>query len=437
MFKWIRQPSEKEKGKKNVMFKWLRQPSDKEMGKGKGKGKGKEKEKEGKKRKKRKQKQETRQLWDSEFTIVDRGLDEEQIVSFIDDLVAQQNASRESAAATLRQLLTNATTSAEQVAANIKARAETEAKAEAARIVTQSSQEAQAIKREAELASQKEAEDILSVASRKAEITEAEATQKALLFLLTAREEIEEEVKEDYQRAYSQLSTSLQNLANEGENIEAELKKKRAELWQSKGFELKEYEVPQLSISAEAIPPPETSAPTETETKPDITTEEKPEQPTQLQEEIPEEKPEQPGQVQEEIIVSEVVETTTEEVPKQTLAEERPDGEEIDPAQLEQDSQTLYAGEVELAIDRPVDPKMMSKLHNYLQTTPEVKLAHTSGSWDKGTIMTIALDKPIPLISELSSKIPEAKATPERPEKSTSGKGKKGIRRIKLSLKEG
>jgi len=427
MFKWLRQPSEKEKGKKNVMFKWLRQPSEKEKGK----------EGEGKKRKKRKQKQETRQLWDSEFTIVDRGLNEEQIVSFIDNLVAQQKASRESAAATLRQLLANATTSAEQVAANIKARAQTEAKAEAARIVTQARQEAQTMKREAELASQKETEDILSVANRKAEITEAEATQKALLFLLTAREEIEEEVKEDYQRAYSQLSTSLQNLANEGENIEAELKKKRAELWQNKTLELKEYEVPQLSISAEAIPPLETPPPTETETKPDITTEEKPEQPAQLQEETPEEKAEQPGQIQEEVIVSEVVETTTEEVPEQPLAEERPDGEEIDPAQLEQDSQTLYAGEVELAIDKPVDPKMMSKLHNYLQTTPEVKLAHTSGSWDRGTTMTIVLDKPIPLISVLLSKIPEAKATPERPDKNSSGKGKKGIRRIKLSLKEG
>ncbi len=378
-------------------------------------------------------------MWDSEFTIVDRGLNEEQIVSFIDNLVAQQKASRESAAATLRQLLTNATTSAEQVAANIKARAQTEAKAEAARIVTQARQEAQTMKREAELASQKETEDILSVASRKAEITEAEATQKALLFLLTAREEIEEEVKEDYQRAYSQLSTSLQNLANEGDNIEAELKKKRAELWQSKGFELKEYEVPQLSISAEAIPPPETSAPTETEaeTKPDITTEEKPEQPAQPREEIPEEKPEQLGQVQKDVIVSKVVETTTEEVPEQHLPEERPDGEEIDPAQLEQDSQTLYAGDVELVIDRPVDPKMMSKLHNYLQTTPEVKLSHTSGSWDRGTTMTIVLDKPIPLISVLSSKIPEAKATPERPDKNSSGKGKKEIRRIKLSLIEG
>lgn len=413
MFKWLNQPlgkSKTEKGPKTRIFKWLRQPSEKE------------KDKEGEGKKKRKQKPETRQLWDSEFTIVGKGLDEEQIVSFVDDLVAQQKASQESAAATLRQLLTNATTSAEQVAANIKTRAQTKAKAEAARIITQARQEAQATKREAELASREEAEDILSVASRKAEITQVEATQKALLFLITAREEIEEEVKEDYQRAYSQLSTSLQNLANEGENIEAELKKKRAELWQSKGFELKEYEVPQLGIPGEAVPPLETSAPTETETKPDVTTEEKPEQPVQLQKQA---------------TASEAAEMTTEEAPEQPLVEKRPDEEEIDPAQLEQDSQTLYAGEVELAIDRPVDPKMMSKLHNYLQTTPEVKLAHTSGSWDRGTTMTIVLDKPIPLISVLLSKIPEAKATPEQPDKNGSGKGKKGIRRIKLSLREG
>ena len=72
-------------------------------------------------------------------------------------------------------------------------KAQQEAEAEAARIITQAKQEDQEIKRRAEIAAQKETEEILSVANKKAEITEVEAKQKALLFPLRAREEIEKE----------------------------------------------------------------------------------------------------------------------------------------------------------------------------------------------------------------------------------------------------
>jgi len=80
---------------------------------------------------------------------------------------------------------------------------------------------------------------------------------------------------------------------------------------------------------------------------------------------------------------------------------------------------------------------MVAKLYNYLQTTPEIKLVQTSGTWERGSTITVVLDKPIPLISVISSKIPEAEAVAERPERDGFIKGKRGLRRIKLSLKEG
>ncbi len=101
-----------------------------------------------------------------------------------------------------------------------------------------------------------------------------------------------------------------------------------------------------------------------------------------------------------------------------------------------QDSQSLYTGEVELTITKPVDPKMVSRLYNYLQSTPEIKFVRTSGSWERGTTITVALDKPIALISVLSSKIPEAEVIPERPGKDGFISGKKGVRSIKLALKK-
>ncbi len=402
-----------------------------------------------------KSKQKTRQLWEREFNIAKEGLDEEQVIAFVDDLIAQHKASQQAAAASVRSVLKTAVTDAEQMAASIKMKAQTEAEAEATRIISQAKLDAQGIKGKAEIAIQKEAEDILSVANRKAEITEVEAKQKALLFLLSAREEIEQEIRGEYKRTYSRLSSSLQDLVNEGQNIEMELKSKRAALWGSKNFELKEYEAVLLSTSEAAAVSPETSAPTETQIKPDIASKEKIEEPVQLQEEAAEEvieepvqlqeepskeKIEQPTQLRDEVTVSEPVEATTEE----HLPEKRPGREKTDSAQPKEDSQTLYAGEVELAVAIPVEVKTVSKLYNYLQTIPEIKILRTTGSWDRGTTITVVLDKPIPLIS-IISKMPGVEVTTELPQKDSLVKGTsssllrakgKGVKRIKLTLKE-
>ena len=152
--------------------------------------------------------------------------------------------------------------------------------------------------------------------------------------------------------------------------------------------------------------------------------------------EAAEENREEPAKLRDEVTVSEPVTVAPEELLEHRLPEKKPGGRGTKPGSLKQDSHTLYTGEVELAVAKPVDLKMVSKLYNYLQVTPEIKLVHTSGSWERGTTITVTLDKPIPLISVLSSKIPEAKVTPERPEMDGFVKGKRGVRRIKLALKE-
>ena len=120
-----------------------------------------------------------------------------------------------------------------------------------------------------------------------------------------------------------------------------------------------------------------------------------------------------------------------------------PGREETGSVQLKQDSQTLYGGEVELAIAMPVELKLVSKFYNHLQTISEVKIRHTKGSWDRGTTITVVLDKPIPLISVIS-KMGGVKATPELSEKegpvkgklsSLLGKRKGEAKSIKLTLK--
>jgi hypothetical protein len=453
------------------LFKWLTKRFDKQ---GKKVEKAKKVEKvekveKAEKAEKVKKMRKTKLLSGRKFKTVKKGLDEEQVVDFVNDPVAQYGAS-------LDPHLETMVTNAEQLTASIKMKAQAEAEAEATRIISQAKQEIQEIKlsaeiaAEAKLATENEAEDILSTVKRKTEIIEAEAKQRTLLYLLRAREEIEKQIREDYKKAYARLSSSLQDLMSEGQNIEVELKNKRTMLWESKSFELKEYEATLLETSEEVAPPPETLATEEEIEQPvqlqeevseekteqpaqpqEEAPEEKIEQPVQLQEEAPasepaEEKTEQPAQLQEEATASEPAEEITEQPLRQHPPEEIPAREEASSTQLRPgDSQTLYAGEIELAIAIPVELKMVSKLYNYLQTIPDIKILRTTGSWDRGTTITVVADKPTPLIS-LISEIPDVEVIPELPQEDSSVKGRASLRlrgggkgvktRIELTLKE-
>ena len=98
-----------------------------------------------------------------------------------------------------------------------------------------------------------------------------------------------------------------------------------------------------------------------------------------------------------------------------------------------EESQKPYTGEVELNVEVPIEPTMVAKLYNYLQTTPEIKFVRTTGSWNKGSVITILLDKPIPLLAELVDKLPEANILPEQPEGGADAKKKAKVRRISIS----
>lgn len=137
-------------------------------------------------------------------------------------------------------------------------------------------------------------------------------------------------------------------------------------------------------------------------------------------EEATEEKAEAPAQLEAEAVA----------------AEEGFDQEDAELGVPKRSKSSLYAGEVELVLGTPVTPNLVAKLYNYLQMTPEIKFIRTSGSWNRGTTITVALDKPIPLISVISSKIPEAKVTPEQLGKGDLVKERKGVRRINIALKE-
>lgn len=71
-------------------------------------------------------------------------------------------------------------------------------------------------------------------------------------------------------------------------------------------------------------------------------------------------------------------------------------------------------GEVEILLGLSVDSIILTKLHNYLTNTPGIKVVRTLGSGIKGATIIVMLDKPIPLVDELSSTLPEAEVTSQQ-----------------------
>lgn len=117
----------------------------------------------------------------------------------------------------------------------------------------------------------------------------------------------------------------------------------------------------------------------------------------------------------------------------------RPEGGEIKLGVMNPGDATPYTGEVELNIGAPVDLKVVSALYNSLQTIPELRILHTRGSAERGTAIIVVLNKPLPLIDILLSKLPRVELVPELLQKDDSNKpglllvkDKKVTRRIKV-----
>ena len=92
----------------------------------------------------------------------------------------------------------------------------------------------------------------------------------------------------------------------------------------------------------------------------------------------------------------------------------------------------------------PVELKAVSKFYNYLQAMPDIKILRTTGSWDRGTTITVVADKPFPLLSTIWER-PDMEVTAELSQKDSSAKKTSGLRlraggeeakRINLTLEE-
>lgn len=344
-----------------------------------------------------KQDSKKKQLWGKDFDIVSEGLDEGQVVNFVTDLLKQR---KEPAPAAVRSVLKMAVVSAERITEAIQKKAQAEAEGEAARIIAQANQKV------AETAGKPEKEN-----------------KKPLEAVLPENSEASEEATE------TSKATKVPEEATETLGA-AKVPKETTEISEEK-TKTPEGVTEVLEEAPETLPENSDVLEGATETSGETTG-----LPAQAQsettEEPAEETPQSPSETEESSTAG-VIESIL--VGRQ-LAEVASSPEQPRIVLSKQDTQSLYTGEVELTITKPVDPKMVARLYNYLQTTPEIKFVRTSGSWERGTTIIVALDKPIALISVLSSKIPEADVVPERPERDGFISGRKGVRSINLALRK-
>ena len=147
------------------------------------------------------------ELWGREFNIVKNGLSEAQVVSFVNELVNEQEMliQRQEHLSSLTKLAERTIAEAEKLADGIKKEATDEAKAEASRIMTEAETRAQQI-------TEKKRAEIIAKATEQAETIKTSAEREAELMLDRQRERIHPELKEMVQSVYNQLLSELESL---------------------------------------------------------------------------------------------------------------------------------------------------------------------------------------------------------------------------------
>jgi len=485
-------------------------------------------------------KQKTKNLWNREFDIVEKGLDEKQVSNFIEELIVRGNDSNGAHADVIRALMERAILDAQNIVTKIKAEAENEA----VKIIDAAKLRADEIKKKEAISVEKEAEEIISLISKNNKSSDAEARQRLQQLLLQIKSEIESEVRKEYREAHSRLLFSLlgssdgavkeinmpavsgfetkqetvqidktrdevyisEKVKEEGKNeeiknVKAEEKKAKEEVKKAeKETKLAEKEqakreaeerkkaakeskrknegmtlfarigafkdnlndklsqpiggkqkspvpVPVQAHKDEPVEPVKENAEKHgdaevrvSDEKPDLASVDKSKEIMDLI--YPETAMEPTQQVENKVEAEDIKEIEGKAIVQPVKTEE----ENLEPAEelVKGNEGILYTGNVEISVEVPVNLVAVSKLYNYLQTTPDVKVMYTKGSWDKATIIMVSVDKPLPLI-DMISRIPGITVTAKTSRKEAEIKGvsssligtrKDEIKKVSLILKE-
>ncbi len=160
-----------------------------------------------------------------EFRRVRNGLDETQVMSFINELISRRDTliQREEHISSLSKLAEKTVTEADKLAAEIKTEAINQAKVEAAAIMVEAEEKAQ------QMIEEKRAE-IINIANEEALAIGAEAEREAELLLERQRESIQIELRNFIYQVRNQLVSELESLKQQAVALEAVFKDKLSQV---------------------------------------------------------------------------------------------------------------------------------------------------------------------------------------------------------------
>lgn len=285
-------------------------------------------------------------IWNKEFEIVKNGLSEEQVVTFVNELISEQEnlLQRQGNLSSLTKLAERTVTEAQKLADEIKKEATDKANEEVSKIIAEAEKRAEQIFEE-------KGNKIITDATQKAEQIKADAQREADQIMAEQKRRIKPELKAIMQNANNQLISDLERLKGQVSSAIAELEPK-------------------------LFPPEEPDKADDTSKAPE---------PTMI---VEEEKPQA-------------------EVEKPEAEDEKPKAEEEKPesGDKEQSPAGQFEARVELEFLPPADLLQILEIDRHLETLPEVEATEIIPIEEK-PVITVFLREPTKLIEKLSS-LPE------------------------------
>ena len=161
------------------------------------------------------------ELWGHEFSLARNGLDEAQVVPFVNELISEHDLllQRVEHLATLTKLAEKTIVEADKLAEEIKKEAVDEAKTEAEAILAKADEQAQ------QLIEEKRTE-IITTATEKAEAIKANAEREVELLIAQQRGRIQPEIRNVAQQLYKELLSQIEGLMQQVKASEVEFEHK-------------------------------------------------------------------------------------------------------------------------------------------------------------------------------------------------------------------
>ena len=305
------------------------------------------------------------ELWGHEFSLAKNGLDEAQVVSFVNELISERDSllQRAEHLSTLTKLAEKTIVEADRLSEEIKKEAIDEAKAEAEAILAKADEQAQQMMEE-------KRGEIIIIATEEAEAIKANAEREAELLIEQKIGRIQPEIRNVAQQLYSELLSHIEGLMQQVKASEVEFEHKLSQPLEQVST-VKIEEEPPLAQEDSAIGDSSESSLEHTE---DTLAES-----------------EQPNQIIEQADTSEL----EEKVLLSTDSQDKP----------------TYDKEVEVEILPPLDIKQIMAIMRHLDSTAEVESTELIPLTDKPVIV-VSLREPTQL-SELLRTFPEVSEVQE------------------------